>query len=380
MVIGPPGTPYHLGFYNFEFEFPKTYPNTPPSCVIVTTDGGKLRFNPNLYAGGKVCLSILGTWRGESEDEWRSTYSISYVLFAIQSLIMTRQPYHNEPGYEDPAVKGRTPEEVLAYSDKITHENLRHAVCDQVERALAAPQLNIFSEQIKHHFLMWYDNYKEIALANRSKDGQQFAAMPFEFPGNNCTGNYNYGLVLQRLDVIKTRIDAETGTMKDQGKVATEKQSGWMYLKLWEEVQRLKSGGELDGISAGPISEANIFYWEASIFGPDGSLFEGGIFNLEIVYSSNSDIPPRIRFTTSMYHPHITSDGVPFYVPELGGRGDPILPVLTYLKRMLATDPNPSEVTWLNLEAARLWFSKNEADRAEYKARVKRCVRRSVDE
>lgn len=48
-----------------------------------------------------VCLSILGTWSGESEDEWRSSYSINYVLSAIQSLIMTAKPYHNEPGYEE---------------------------------------------------------------------------------------------------------------------------------------------------------------------------------------------------------------------------------------------------------------------------------------
>jgi ubiquitin-protein ligase len=46
-------------------------------------------------------LSILGTWSGESEDEWRSSYSINYILSAIQSLIMTAKPYHNEPGYEE---------------------------------------------------------------------------------------------------------------------------------------------------------------------------------------------------------------------------------------------------------------------------------------
>jgi hypothetical protein len=42
-----------------------------PFCYSLTTGGGRCRFNPNLYAGGKVCLSILGTWSGESEDEWR---------------------------------------------------------------------------------------------------------------------------------------------------------------------------------------------------------------------------------------------------------------------------------------------------------------------
>ena len=29
-----------------------------------TTGGGTVRFNPNLYNSGKVCLSLLGTWPG----------------------------------------------------------------------------------------------------------------------------------------------------------------------------------------------------------------------------------------------------------------------------------------------------------------------------
>lgn len=32
--------------------------------LLATTGGGKVRFNPNLYNNGKVCLSLLGTWSG----------------------------------------------------------------------------------------------------------------------------------------------------------------------------------------------------------------------------------------------------------------------------------------------------------------------------
>lgn len=45
-------------------RFPTDYPNTPPRVLIMTTSSGTVRFNPNLYNSGKVCLSILGTWRG----------------------------------------------------------------------------------------------------------------------------------------------------------------------------------------------------------------------------------------------------------------------------------------------------------------------------
>ena len=62
---------------------------------LMTTGGGKVRFNPNLYRDGKVCLSILGTWAGPG---WSPAQSLSSVLLSIQSL-MNARPYHNEPGH-----------------------------------------------------------------------------------------------------------------------------------------------------------------------------------------------------------------------------------------------------------------------------------------
>ena len=40
---------------------------------FLTTGGGKVRFNPNLYECGKVCLSLLGTWSGPSWNPAVST-------------------------------------------------------------------------------------------------------------------------------------------------------------------------------------------------------------------------------------------------------------------------------------------------------------------
>jgi ubiquitin-conjugating enzyme E2 Z len=48
----------------FEIKMPKDYPIKSPQVRAITTNGGRTRFNPNIYAEGKVCLSILGTWRG----------------------------------------------------------------------------------------------------------------------------------------------------------------------------------------------------------------------------------------------------------------------------------------------------------------------------
>ncbi|CAE7280140.1 ubc-17, partial [Symbiodinium pilosum] len=65
IIVGPDGSPYARGPYLFQFLFPNTYPLKPP-CAVFCTGDGRVRFNPNLYTNGKVCLSILGTWAGPS--------------------------------------------------------------------------------------------------------------------------------------------------------------------------------------------------------------------------------------------------------------------------------------------------------------------------
>jgi len=51
---GPAGTPYFGGLFLFDVFFPEAYPSVPPLVQLVTTGGGTVRFNPNLYSDGKV--------------------------------------------------------------------------------------------------------------------------------------------------------------------------------------------------------------------------------------------------------------------------------------------------------------------------------------
>ncbi len=44
-----------------------------------TTGGGIVRFNPNLYQCGKVCLSLLGTWEGAQGEQWNETSTLLQV-------------------------------------------------------------------------------------------------------------------------------------------------------------------------------------------------------------------------------------------------------------------------------------------------------------
>ncbi|KAF2723072.1 UBC-like protein [Polychaeton citri CBS 116435] len=132
LIIGPPETPYEFGFFEFELRFPKDYPLKSPVVRALTTNGGRTRFNPNIYSEGKVCLSILGTWRGEPGEEWSSAQGLESVLLSIQSL-MSPNPYENEPGHEYARKSDKAPTE---YIRKIRHETIRVSVLRRLEQLL----------------------------------------------------------------------------------------------------------------------------------------------------------------------------------------------------------------------------------------------------
>jgi ubiquitin-conjugating enzyme E2 Z len=113
MIVGPKDTPYFGGFYFFELNFPYNYPHSPPE-VIFKTRGDNIRFNPNLYVDGKVCISILNTWRG---DQWTSCITISTILLSLCSLLCS-DPLLNEPGITN------THTDLLKYSRIIEYKNI----------------------------------------------------------------------------------------------------------------------------------------------------------------------------------------------------------------------------------------------------------------
>lgn len=101
LIMGAAGTPYAHGSFFYDLFFPSNYPQAPPKTLLTTTGGGTVRFNPNLYNQGKVCLSLLGTWRGSSTEMWDPKMStILQLVLSIQAIIMSNEVYFNEPGYE----------------------------------------------------------------------------------------------------------------------------------------------------------------------------------------------------------------------------------------------------------------------------------------
>lgn len=74
--------------------------------------------------------------------------------------------------------------------------------------------------------------------------------------------------------------------------------------RLFVEYKSLTSSPP-DGITAGPVSEDDLFLWEALIQGPEGTPYEGGIFPAELKFPKDYPLsPPSMRFLGGVWHPN----------------------------------------------------------------------------
>lgn len=128
LITGPHGTPYANGLFFFDCHM-KDYPNSPPEVRFLTTGLGQVRFNPNLYHNGKVCLSLLGTWQGPGWIPGISTFL--QVLLSCQGLVLgTDKPFYNEPGFEKNKEGNDYHRESDRYNKNIRKQTLRWGILD----------------------------------------------------------------------------------------------------------------------------------------------------------------------------------------------------------------------------------------------------------
>lgn len=134
MIIGPDDTPYEGGFFFFRFDFTNEYPFKPPSAKSLTQGSG-IRFNPNMYTCGKVCLSILGTWNGPG---WSALYNLKKVLTSLLGQVLVENPLNNEPGYD---TRPKTDPECVSYSAITAYGTWKHAIVEAMNGKIPVPDM-----------------------------------------------------------------------------------------------------------------------------------------------------------------------------------------------------------------------------------------------
>jgi len=96
--------------------------------------------------------------------------------------------------------------------------------------------------------------------------------------------------------------------------------------------------------SAGPKGD-NLYEWVSTILGPPGSVYEGGVFFLDIHFSPEYPFkPPKVVFRTRIYHCNINSQGV-ICLDILKDKWSPALTISKVLLSIcsLLTDCNPAD-------------------------------------
>ena len=198
LMCGPSDTPYEYGFYFFKILFPDNYPISPPKLTFCNYDTrSNTRFNPNLYRSGKVCISILNTWRGEG---WTSCLTLRTVLISVLS-VFNKNPLINEPN-----ISIHHPS-VISYNIILNYKNLYVSVGDTIQKLLDDKNNDVyllFKSTIIKIFLERYDDIinkicslRETAVDNTNQTVNMY----------NMFCNVDYGLLFDYIKKLKIELE-----------------------------------------------------------------------------------------------------------------------------------------------------------------------------
>jgi len=156
---------------------------------------------------------------------------------------------------------------------------------------------------------------------------------------------------------------------------------------------------ELKSLQTSPVEgftvtcdDENIFKWTVAIFGPPGTIYQGGYFKAQLKFPNNYPYsPPTMRFLSKVWHPNVYENGdlcvsilhPPVDDPHSGEmpceRWNPTQSVRTILLSVISLLNEPNTSSPANVDASvsyRKWKDSNGVE-TEYATIVKKQIEAS---
>jgi len=174
-IEGPVDTDYQNGIFQMLMKFPQDYPMSPPSVSFLSDF-----WHPNVYADGKVCISILhppgiDEMSGElPEERWLPTQTVTTILLSIISLLSA--PNTSSPANVDASVQWRN--DHAGYREKIrglvakanllvpSSIKIPHPDTDPLERQRQIEKMNILNKPMD----LLDDDYDDYDYEDQDQD------------------------------------------------------------------------------------------------------------------------------------------------------------------------------------------------------------------
>jgi len=164
----------------------------------------------------------------------------------------------------------------------------------------------------------------------------------------------------------------------------TKPQSHLLLKKQLGELQKSAASG----FSAGLIDDSNMYKWEILLMGPQDSLYEGGLFKAHLTFpESYPQQPPKMRFTSKMWHPNVHNDGTvcisilhapgedKYGYEHASERWLPIHTVESILISVISMLASPNVESPANVDAAKEYQN----NKKEFRKKVLKTVRESQE-
>ena len=151
--------------------------------------------------------------------------------------------------------------------------------------------------------------------------------------------------------LLSGEIEVSGVDKKIRGRVKKQMEKSQREYYLNEQMKAIqKELGDLSknppvNVSAGPTNSGNLYKWEANIIGPADSPYANGVFFLDITFPNDYPFkPPKIKFTTKIYHCNVNDKGG-ICLDILKDNWSPALTLSKVLLSIcsLLTDPNPDD-------------------------------------